>query len=67
MCNRHKEREVMLRCERKREIWRCLFCGHRTQENGKAPIATRFLPWRWFTELRHRRWAINAYWVVVNN
>jgi hypothetical protein len=65
MCGNHREREVMLRCEAQRQIWRCLYCGHRTQENGKPPIATRYMPWRWYKELRNRQRVIGAYLIVT--
>jgi hypothetical protein len=65
MCRNHRDHEVMLRCEKRRQIWRCLFCGHRTEERGKQPIATRFMPWRWYTELRNRQRAVNSYYVVT--
>lgn len=65
MCNRHRDREVMLRCEKRCQIWRCLYCGHRTQENGKQPIATRYMPWRYYTEFRNRQRAIGSYLAVT--
>jgi hypothetical protein len=67
MCRRHKEHEIMLRCEANRKIWRCLFCGHRTEERGKRPIPTRFMPWRWYTEIRNRYRAIGSYHAVKTN
>lgn len=40
---------------------RCVFCGHRVETFGVAPVATRKLPpWRWLPELRQRKWAVST-------